>query len=105
MSETAPVETFTAAPASVKPIRAGIDTAMAINLWNVAMANETGVTNGVIYPSTEDESYTATVARLRKHLASRLNDTQRVKVVPYVNGDGVSFSLQIATKRARKTKA
>lgn len=97
-------ETVEAAPAYVRPIRAGVDTVLAVGIYTMATTNETGATNGVVYLSTDDDEYKAAVARWRKHLASRLGDTQRVRVVPFVKGDGVSFAVQVAAKRQRKAK-
>lgn len=109
VDETAPApapETISAAPAGIKRVSGSIDTTLATSLFTTAMTNETGAFNGRYYPSTTDAAYIADMARLRKHLRSRLNDTQTVRVVPFVNpdGDGYGFALQVATKRPRKSK-
>lgn len=93
------------APPTIRKVATGIDVALATAIFQMASTNPTGATNGVIYPSTEDEAYANDVKMWRKHLASRIDVSQRVKVVPFTVDGGVSFAVQIAAKVKRAAKS
>lgn len=98
-------ETFGPTPEGVFAINARIDDALADKLYAVASTSKSGVSNHKTYPDVNDAAYKTDVARLRKHLASRLADGYRVAVSPYrVPGKGVGFSLLIKTRKARAPK-
>lgn len=97
------VDDFISAPVDVKPLDSRIDDVKAEKVYNLAVTPG-GVTNGKVYPNTEDADFKSAKRDLVKHVSSRLNDGHVAKVITYRAGDGISFKVVVKPKSNRGRK-